>query len=197
MHIHMYIYIYMYDFYIYIYMHMYVYIYIYTYAYVYIYSDHEGSGPAVIATIDWEDLLKKRYQYLENRPPNPCENPISETRRHATWKLQPLAFGIVLHIVMLGIFNTLWCPKDSWVGEHNSHFTMVYGEKIELVFWDYNPTNITGGAPPCKMFDGEPDHAWLRYHHAKKWPQRRVLKAESGLWRKTRGSMTQLYLLII
>ena len=33
--------------------------------------------------------------------------------------------------------------------DYNSNVTMVYGWYWSIFDWDYNPTNITGGAPPC------------------------------------------------
>ena len=48
---------------------------------------------------------------------------------------------------------TRWCPSSEsrQVGEHNSHFTLVYGRY--MIYWHtyYGlPTNITGGAAPCR-----------------------------------------------
>ena len=48
---------------------------------------------------------------------------------------------------------TRWCPSSEsrQVGEHNSNFTLVYGRY--MIYWHtyYGlPTNITGGAAPCR-----------------------------------------------
>ena len=39
------------------------------------------------------------------------------------------------------------------VGAHNSNFTMVYGRYIYTIPMVYKATNITGGAPPCRIME--------------------------------------------
>ena len=66
-----------------------------------------------------------------------------------SWKI-PSRNGWFGGTSILGHPHTRWCPIDSVQLVYNYNFTRVYDTYNYSFHGVYKPTNITGGAPPCR-----------------------------------------------
>ena len=66
-------------------------------------------------------------------------------------------------LATLAMFDARWCPIVSVQLVYKYYFTRVYGGYI-YSYWDYKPTNITGGAPPCGYVDTSRSYPMENFH---------------------------------